>query len=71
MNSINLKSVQVSDPHAFQNMLQQKSMALLSELDAWISTHEADDSASAAYRQLSVGVYCYENFSGGENDEQI
>ena len=73
MNCINLKSLKVSDPLAFQNLLQQKSQALLDELDVWISTHEAnaDDAASAGHRQMSVGVYCYENFSGGESNEQI
>jgi|GEM_PF-6792528 len=73
MNSINLKSVQVSDPHAFQNLLQQKSQALLEELDVWISTHEANtnETASAEHRQVNVGIYYYEEFSGGVNNEQI
>ena len=72
MNSISLKSVRVSDPYAFQNLLQQKSRVLLEELEAWVSAHEVDavEAGSAGCRQMSVGVYCYENFSGGENHGQ-
>lgn len=44
---------------AFQELLEQKGLAFLEEMDAWLSSHEIDDSSDTDRQsaRLGVGVY--------------
>lgn len=49
----------------FEQLANEKSQALLEELDHWLLQHEAKQNKESQY--VSLGVYFYKNDSNGEN----
>ncbi|HID81877.1 MAG TPA: hypothetical protein EYH06_08720 [Chromatiales bacterium] len=66
------KAVAAESLDEFRALMGKKSMDLLEELDAWMSAHEVEnkEQPSEQTRQVSVGIYYYEDSSGGNEDEQ-
>jgi len=66
------KTVSTESQDEFKALMHKKSMKLLEELDAWMSEHEVDNQEQPTEQsyQISVGIYYYEDSSGGDDHEQ-
>ena len=65
------KTVSEDTLDEFRVIMGRKSMALLEELDAWMSEHEVDTlkQEDTKTRKTSVGIYYYEDSHEGEHHE--
>lgn len=66
------KAVAAESLDEFKILMGKKSMKLLEELDLWMSEHEIDTQKqpTAKTKQTSVGIYYYEDSSGGDHHEK-